>query len=139
MKLLNNTCESVIASVVCKQMLIIYPIVQKHHISSPSRNMYTSLFNNYMRPSQNVPLPPEYTPFFNNYDIMRHYLNLPPPLPEYTPYHFSATICDFPRIYSSLSKHTPPPFSTTICDPIRMYPSLSEYTVLDVNLAAIFE
>ena len=39
---------------------------------------YTTLFNNYMRPSQNLPLPPRIPPpLFNNYNFMRRSQNLP--------------------------------------------------------------
>ena len=44
-----------------------------------------------MRPSQNIPLPPEYTPF-------------------------STTVCDLPRIYPSLPEYRPTPlFNKCIC------------------------
>ena len=72
----------------------------------PSQNIGpTLLFNNSMRPSQDLPPPSK---------------NIPP---------FSTTICDPPRFYPSLPECTP--FSmSTICDPPTIYPSLSEYTPL---------
>ena len=103
---------------------------------------YTPIFNNFMRPSQNLPLPPRIYPLFNNY--MWPFQNLPltpriyPPfqqlyatLPESTSPSqniplFSTIICDHPRIYLSLPEYTP--FSTTICDRPRIYPSLPEST-----------
>ena len=60
------------------------------------------LFNNYMRPSQNLPfLPRIYSPF----------QQICSTLPEFTP-----------------PCQNIPPFLTTICDPPRFYPSLLEYT-----------
>ena len=63
----------------------------------------TSLFNNYMPPSQNLPLPPRIYPPFQQLNAT---------LSESTP----------------PSKNIPP-FSTTIilCDPLRIHPSLPEY------------
>ena len=68
----------------------------------PSLPKYTHLFNNYMRPSQNVPLPPSQ--------------NIPA---------YKTTICDLPRIYPSLPE-MPPPLSETICDPSRIYPPFQQ-------------
>ena len=102
----------------------------------PSLPEYNSIFNNYMRPSQNLPLPPRiYHPLSTNV-----YVRDPPriysSLPEYT--SFSTTICDPPRIIYpslslslslSLSEYTPPPFQQMyMFDPPRIYPSLPEYT-----------
>ena len=71
------------------------------HRIYPSLQDYTLLFNNYMRPYQNLLHPPKiYLPFQQLY----------PTLPESTP----------------LSQNISP-FSTTICDPLGIYPSLSEY------------
>ena len=116
----------------------------------PSLPEYTSLFSNYMRPSQNLPLPPrispfqqmymcdppriypslpEYTSLFNNY--MRSSQNIPLHLRIYPP---------FQQIYicATLPEYTPPyqntpPFSTTKCDPLRISPPLPEYTPLFNN------
>ena len=93
----------------------IYPPFQQLYATlpkstPPSQNIGpTLLFNNSMRPSQNLPPPPS--------------KNIPP---------FSTTICDPPRFYPSLPECTP--FSiSTICDPPTIYPSLPEYTPLFNN------
>ena len=94
----------------------------------PSLPEYTSLSANlYVRPSQNLPLPPRiYPPFQQIYmcDPPRIY----PSLPEYTPL-FTKYIC------ATLPESTPPAqniplFSTTmlLCGAPGIYPSLSEYT-----------
>ena len=120
----------------------------------PSQNI-PPLFNNYMRPSQNIPLPPmanippfqqmyvrpyppriypslpESTPPFqliyvcdNNYMRPSQNTTLPP---EYTP--FSTTVCDLPRIYPSLPEYRPNHlFNKCMCDPRRIYPPPPEYT-----------
>ena len=105
---------------------------------------YTPIFNNYMRPSQNLPLRPRRYPLFNNYmcDPLRIY----PSLPEYTPSLFSyymrpsqnlplppRIFPHFQHLYTTLPESTPPsqyipPFLTTLCDPLRIYPSLPDYT-----------
>ena len=76
----------------------------------PSLPEYTPFSTNvYVRPSQNLPLPPRiYPPFQQLYAT----------LPECTP-----------------PSQNIPPFSTTIilCDPPRIYPSLPEYTPLCNN------
>ena len=101
----------------------------------------------YMRPSQNLPLPPRIRPLFSTNSYVRPSQNLPlppriyPPLfqqlcatrPEYTlP---PRTHTPFQKLYVTLPESTPPsqnlpPFSTNIllCDAPRIYPSLSEYT-----------
>ena len=114
----------------------------------PSQNIGLPPFsaNVYVRPSQNLPLPPriyppfqqlyatlpESTPPFQNISpfqqmYVRPSQNLPPSqnIPP-----VSTTTCDSPRIYPSLPEYTP--FSTTIilCDPPRIYPSLPESTHL---------
>ena len=62
---------------------------------------YTSLSNIYMRPSQNLPfLPSTYSPFYN---YMRPSHNLPLPQDIHP---LSTTICDAPRIYTSLPEYT---------------------------------
>ena len=79
----------------------------------PSMPKYTILFNNYMRPSKNLPVPLGIYPLFHNYNIMRLSQILPLP----------------PRIY-------PPPLSRTIrfCDPQKICPSFPEYfSVLGAN------
>ena len=92
----------------------------------PSLTEYTSFFRNYVRPSQNLPLPPRIYPLFQQ---------LCETLPESTPPSqnippFSTTICDPPRIYSSLLKYTTVFNNYMRCDPPRIHPSLSEYTPL---------
>ena len=54
----------------------------------PSHKISPSLFNNCMRPSQNLPLPPRIYPLFNNYMYMRpsQIIRL---LPEYIYLHFN--------------------------------------------------
>ena len=108
--------------------------------------------NLYVRPSQNLPLPPKiYPPFqqlyatlpesfpptqnippfhFNNH--VRHSQNLPLP-PRIYPLNFQQMyMCYPPRIYPYLPEYTP--FSTTVlCDSPRIYPSLPEYTPLFNN------
>ena len=99
----------------------------------PSENLplppiiYPSLFNNYniMRPFQNRPLPPRiYPSIFNNYNIMRPSQNLPIP-PRIYPPLFNKCICVTLPESTPPSQNTPP-FSATICDPPRIYPSLPE-------------
>ena len=69
----------------------------------PSLPEYTSsLFSYYMRPSQNIPLPPRIYPPFQ---------------------HLHATLSES----THPSQNIPPPFLATICDPPRIYPSLPEY------------
>ena len=85
---------------------------------------YTPLFNNYMRPSQNIPFPLRiYPPFQHMYmcDPPRIYPSLPPSqktppfqqlnatFPESTPLSTAIILCDAPRIYPSLPEYTPPP------------------------------
>ena len=67
----------------------------------PSLPQYTPLFNNYMRRSQNLPLPLRIYPLLNI--CMRHSQN---PKPRIYPL-FSTTICDSPKIYSPLLEYTP--------------------------------
>ena len=67
----------------------------------PSQNIYPLTID--MRPSQNLPIIPEYTPF-------------------------SITMCDPPRIYPLLPEEDTPPFFTTICDTPIFHLSLPEYT-----------
>ena len=132
--------------------LLIYAPLFNKCICATLPESTPSLFTNYMRPSQNLPLPPRiYPPFQQMYmcDPPRIYASLSvytlfsttmcnpsriyPSLLEYTP-PFSTTIilCDPSRIDPSLLPGYTPPFSTTIilCDPPRVYPSLSEYTPL---------
>ena len=112
----------------------IYPPFQQLYATlpestPPSQNIGpTLLFNNYMRPSQNLPLPPRiYPPFQQLYAT----------LPESTPP--SQNIPHFQcQLYATLPQSTPPsqnipPFSTTICDPPRIYSSLPEYTPIFNN------
>ena len=92
--------------------------------TTPSQNIgSTLLFNNSMRPSQNLPPPSKNIPPFSTTicDPPRVY----PSLPECTPFSMS-TIYDPPTIYPSLPEYTP--FAITICDPPRIYSSLPEYT-----------
>ena len=108
----------------------------------PSENLplppriYPSLFNNYniMRPFQNRPLPPRiYPSIFNNYNIMRPSQNLPIPPRIYPPPLFNKCIC-VTLLESTPPSQNTPPFSTTICDRPRIYPSLPEYTPLSTNV-----
>ena len=90
----------------------IYPPFQQMYMCDPPRIVpslpeYTPLFNNYIRPSRNLPLP-EYTPFCNNYTIMRP----------------SENLSLLPRIY--------PPFNNYM-RPSRIYPSLPKYTPIFNN------
>ena len=71
----------------------------------PSLPEYTPLFNNYMRPSQNLPLSPRiYFPF-----QQRQYYATPLP-PQNLP--TTIILSNPPRIYSSLPEYTP--FSTNL-------------------------
>ena len=96
----------------------------------PSQNIPPFSRNLYVRPCQNLPLPPRKYPLFNKCiicDPPRTYPP-PPPLPEYTPL-ISQFIC------ATLPESTPPsqnkpPLSANMCDPARIYPSLPEYTPL---------
>ena len=92
----------------------------------PSKNIPPRLFNNYMRPSHNLPLLPRIYHLFNKCMCDPH--RIYPPSQNIPP--FSTTTCGCPRIYPSLPEYTP--FSTTIilCDPPRIYPSLPESTHL---------
>ena len=98
---------------------------------------YTPILNIYMRPCQNLPLPPRiaYPPFYN---YMRHSHNSPS-LPEYTPFyikwgsqnlpHLSRIYPHFLQLYATLpesmspSQNLPPP-PRYICDLSRIYQSL---------------
>ena len=87
---------------------------------------YTPFFKNYMRPSQNIPLPPRIYPSFQKLYAI---------LPNSTP-PSQITPPPFQQLYATLPESTPPsqnlpspsqnipPFSTTIilCDPARIYP-----------------
>ena len=112
------------------------PPFQQIYMSDPPRIYHslpesTPIFNNYIRPSQYLPLtlriyPP---PSFNKF--------ISATLPEYTPPSqnippFSTNICEPPRIYPSLSEYTP--FKQMyMCDPPRIHPSLPEYAPLFNN------
>ena len=99
------------------------------------------LFKNYMRPSQNIPLPPRIHPSFSTticdtpriYPSLQEYTllfnkiicgTLPESIPpsQNTPI-FNKFICATLPESTPLSQNTPL-FSTTIGDPPRMYPSL---------------
>ena len=97
----------------------LYPPLQES--TPPSQNI-PPLFNSYMRPSQNLSLPPRIKPLFHNYNIIRPSQNLPLPPRIYSPCQ-PIYMCDPPRIY------LPFPFSRTIrfCDPPKICPLLSEY------------
>ena len=118
--------------------------------SIAGQNIPPPLFKNYMRPSQNLPLPSRIYPPFQQIamcDPPRIY----PTLPEYTPPPLFnelifATLPESthpPRIYPLFNKcicathpaSTPPfqnlpHFSTTMCDPPGIYPCLPECTPL---------
>ena len=96
----------------------------------PSQNIGpTHLFNNSTRPSQNLPPPlQEYPPPFQQL-----YATLPDSTPpsQNLP-HFQC------QLYATLPQSTPPsqnipPFSITICDPPRIYSSLPKYTPIFNN------
>ena len=73
--------------------------------------------NVFVRPSQNLPLPPRiYPQNILEYTPNRIYQNIPP-----------TTICDPPRIHPSLSKYAPFLITTCMCDTPKIYPSLPEY------------
>ena len=83
------------------------------------------LFQHYMRRSQNIPLPPRYTPFSTTTcDTPSIY----PSLPDYA--------SPFPQVDPTLPKFGPPSlpeytlFSTTISDAPGIYSSLPEYISL---------
>ena len=95
--------------------LRIYPPFQQMYMCDPPRIFpslpeYTPLFNNYMRPSRNLPLP-EYTPFCNNYTIMRPSQNPPLPPRIYPPFN---NYMRPSRIYPP-SQNIPPFFNKFIC------------------------
>ena len=74
---------------------------QNLYPSSPENN---HLFNNCMRPSQNLPLPPRIYPFFNTY--MRPSQILPPP-----PLFNNQRIVRRSQILPLPPNYTPPPFN----------------------------
>ena len=77
-----------------------------------------------MQPFQNIPPPSHNTPLFNNY--IRSSQNLPLP-PTIYPVSTTIILCDAPRIYPSLPEYTP--FQQMyMCDPPRIYLSPPEYT-----------
>ena len=116
----------------------------------PSLPEYSSSFNNYVRHSQNLPLPPRIYPLFQQlYATLSEstppFQNIPPfstnlylrpsknlpLLPRIYPFFQQIYICDPPRIYPSLPEYTPTPFQQiAFCDPPRIYASLPEYTPL---------
>ena len=72
--------------------------------TTPSQNI-TPLFNTYMQPSQNLPLPPRiYLPFQYLYANL---LESTVPLQYIPPFAKLIILCDPPRIYPSLSEYTP--------------------------------
>ena len=101
---------------------------------------YTPILNIYMRPCQNLPLPPRiaYPPFYN---YMRHSHNSPS-LPEYTPFyikwgsqnlpHLSRIYPHFLQLYATLpesmspSQNLPPP--PLHMRPFQNLPIPPEYT-----------
>ena len=94
---------------------------------------YTPLFNNYMRHSQNLPLPPRMYPPFQQLQYVATLPESTPPSRNIPPFSTTIILCDPPRIYPSLPEYTPPPFSTTLYDAPRIDPSLPEYTPLFNN------
>ena len=103
----------------------------------PSQNIPP--FNNYMRPSQNLPLPPRIYPPFQqlcailpespppSQNIPRHSHKVP--FPQRLLPSFLTTICPPP----SLSEYIPRPLSTTVYDIPRIYPSATEYDPFSIN------
>ena len=86
----------------CQNIPPFLPIICDPHRTYPPPRIYP-LFNNYVRPSHNLPSLTEYSlPLFNNY--MRPSQNLPPPSRVYP---LLITICDTPRIYPYISEYTP--------------------------------
>ena len=86
----------------------------------------TPIFNNYMRPAKNLPLPPKIYPSFQQL-----YATLPESTPpsQNPPPPLSTNKCDPPE--STPLSQTKPSFSTTICDPPRIYPPFQQlYTTL---------
>ena len=92
----------------------------------PSQNI-PPLFNNYMRPSQNIPLPPRIYSLFNKCMCDPTLPESPPPPPEYIPFSTTIILCGPSRIYPF--PESTPLFNqfmcatTTICDPPRIHPS----------------
>ena len=99
----------------------------------------------YVWPSQNLPLFLRIYSLFNNYMRPSRNLPPPPPFPEYTP--FLTTICDPPRIYPSFPEYTSSLVSYYIWPsqnlplPPRIYPpfqhlvaTLPESTPLSQNI-----
>ena len=98
----------------------------------PSLPEYTPYSTNlYVRPSQNLPLPPRIYSPLKTTRILCDAPRIYPISPKYTPPPPpSTTICSTLRIYPFLPEYTPPPFSTTmlLCDAPRINPFLPEYT-----------
>ena len=83
----------------------------------PSQNIRTSFSTNlYVRPSQNLPLPPR---IFNNY--MRHSQRLPPPSQNAPPFSTTIGICDTSRIYPSRPDYTPPSQNIHLLPFLQLY------------------
>ena len=81
---------------------ITYATLPESTPSIPNR-IYT-LFNTYMRPSQNLPLSPRIYLPFQQLDAT---LSESTPPSQNIPPSFSRTICGTPRIYPSLPEYTP--------------------------------
>ena len=96
----------------------------------PSQNTPPLSGNLYVRPSQNLPLPPR-TP--SPHPSQQMYMCNPPRIypyfPEYTPF-FNKFICATLPESTPPSQNIPPFQQMYMCDPPRMYPSLPEYTPL---------
>ena len=90
-----------------------------YHRIYPSLPEYTPLFYTYVRPSQNLPLPPRIypLPFYFLATIMRPSQNLPLPPRIYPP---------FQQLYATLlestppSQNIPPHYLVTVCNPPRI-------------------
>ena len=104
----------------------------------PSQNILPFSTNLYVRPSQNLPLPPRIYPLFNKCRPI--YVTLPESTsPSQNIPPFSPTICDPLRIYPSQNI---PPFSTNVYVrpsqniplPLKIYPLFNHYVRPSHNL-----
>ena len=99
----------------------------------PSQNLPPFSTNLYVRPSQNLPLPPRIYPPPLQQMYMCNPLRIYPNLPEYT-LLFNKFICaTLPESTPPSQNLHPPCQSIYMCDPPKIYPSLPEYTPLFNN------